>query len=381
MKIGYDAKRAYHNATGLGNYSRLLISSLSRYFPEHQYLLFVAKTPGLFKPQSDNILEITPASKIDRIFPSYWRSFRIYKQIRDAGVDIYHGLSNELPTGLQRQSIKTVVTIHDLIFERYPRQYNPIDVRTYRAKAQYAVKHASRIVAASEQTRQDIIKYYKIKQDKIEVCYQACNPAFSKLITDRDKENIRTKYNLPPRYFLSVGSIIERKNLLAVCEAIRLVEKELDIPLVVIGNGGAYKKTVVEFIAKHGLNEKVIFLSASKQAAERKHELNNDLPSIYQCATALIYPSFFEGFGIPVLEALCSGLPVITSAASCLPEIGGNAALYIDPDSPQDIAIALKKVATDTQLAESMREKGWIQASNFTPELCAARIMGLYKKL
>jgi glycosyltransferase involved in cell wall biosynthesis len=377
MKIGYDAKRAYHNTTGLGNYSRLLVESMARFYPGNQYLLFVARVTGLFKLPADNVKNVVPVNALDKIFASNWRSVRVKKQILDHKIDIYHGLSNEIPVNLYKSEVKTVVTIHDLIYERYPGQYNPVDVRTYRAKAKYACRYAKRIIAASEQTKQDIIHYYKIDGEKIDVCYQACNPAFSEDITEQQKEMVISKYGLPPRFFLSVGSVIERKNLLSVCKAIKLLEHDLDIPLVVIGNGGAYKKKVKEYIAANNLEQRIIFLSDS--AAASGNDL--DLPGIYRCATALIYPSFFEGFGIPVLEALCSGLPVITSKSSCLPEVGGDAAFYVEPGSPEEIAGAMKRIATEKELVETMRTKGWQQSQNFTPKECASAVMEVYKNL
>ncbi len=266
-----------------------------------------------------------------------------------------------------------MVTKLYLILERYPVQYNPIDVFTYRRKARYACRHADRIIAISEQTKQDIITYYQIPAEKIAVAYQSCDPAFSIHHSPVELVQLRAKYNLPDRYFLYVGSVIERKNLLGVVKAMQLLQGTLSIPLVILGNGSNYKKKVKEFIAANGLEQQVIWLN------EQARLDFTEVPLLYQGATALLYPSVFEGFGIPILEALCSLTPVITSRGSCFGETGGDAALYIDPLQPETLAAAMQRVATDTALVNTMKEKGWAHAQHFTPEKCAAGVMQVYE--
>ena len=257
MNIGFDAKRAYHNGTGLGNYSRTLINSLSEYFPEHEYYLFNPKSSSKFQiPEKKNIHEVLPQGFASKLFPSVWRSSWIKNDLKKNHIDLYHGLSHEIPSGIQNTSIKSVVTIHDLIHERYPEQYKSIDVKIYRKKFRYACKHADKIIAISKQTKQDIIDFYKTSEEKIVVCYQSCNPIFSNETSENEKQTTRKKYDLPGKYFLYVGSVIERKNLLTICKAQLLLKDEVNIPLVVIGNGGKYKEVVKEFILKNGLSIK-----------------------------------------------------------------------------------------------------------------------------
>jgi glycosyltransferase involved in cell wall biosynthesis len=380
MNIGFDAKRAYHNGTGLGHYSRTLVSSLVQYFPGHQYYLFNPK-PGKFElAKSENLHEVLPSSLLHKTFSSAWRSSWVKKDLRKLRIDLYHGLSHEIPMGIQHTGIKSVVTIHDLIHERNPEQYNAIDVKIYNRKFRYACEHADKIIAISEQTKRDIIEFYKTPEEKIEVCYQSCNPAFAIQVSNEEKEIIRTKYNLPTQFFLYVGSVIERKNLLNICKALFLLRGELKIPLVVIGDGGKYKQQVKDYIRQNSLGNKVIFLSENLLAkTSPAFQSAADFPVIYQLAVAMVYPSFFEGFGIPVLEALWSQLPVITSNVSCMPETGGDAALYVNPNSADEIAAAMKKIFTDT--AAAMKEKGRLHAQNFTPQLCAERVMKVYQSL
>ncbi|HUS01771.1 MAG TPA: glycosyltransferase family 1 protein [Chitinophagaceae bacterium] len=386
MNIGFDAKRAYHNGTGLGHYSLTLINSLAEFFPGHQYYLFNPKASSKFHPVAqNNVHEILPEFP-SSLFPSAWRSSWVKKDLEKFKIDLYHGLSHEIPLGIQKTNTRSVVTIHDLIHERYPEQYNAIDVKIYHKKFRYACAYADKIIAISNQTKQDIIEFYKTPAEKITVCYQSCNPAFSGVILEEEKQRIKKLYDLPEKYFLYVGSIIERKNLLSICKALTLLKNDPDssqedIPLIVIGNGGKYKQQVKEYILQNELQTQVIFLSEHKSAGFEEFRTARDFPAIYQGAIAMIYPSTFEGFGIPVLEALFSKLPLITSNKSSLPEAGGDAAYYIDPYSPEEIALAMKKIFYDEHLRTVMIQKGLVHAQNFTQEKCAEAVMNVYKYL
>lgn len=382
MNIGFDAKRAYHNGTGLGHYSRTLIRSLSEYFPQHKYFLFNPKPSELFKLNGKNIEEVLPSGLLHKTLSSVWRSTWIKNDLEKREIDIYHGLSNEIPLDIHKSKVRSVVTIHDMIFERYPEQYSRIDVEIYKRKFKYACDHANRVIAISQQTKKDIIEFYNIPEDKIDVCYQSCNPAFSATVSEKEKQQIKEKYSLPDQFFLYVGSIIERKNLLGICKALYLLRNDLNIPLVVIGDGTKYKQQVKDFIMQNGLDTRVIFLSENDLAKVSSSFLRaEDFPAIYQMAIAMIYPSFFEGFGIPVLEALCSRLPVITSNVSCLPEAGGDGAYYVDPASAEEIAEGIRKIYSDKTFADSLKQKGWQHAQNFTQQKCADDVMKVYEKM
>ena len=387
MNIGFEAKRAYTNGTGLGHYSRTLISSLAEYFPANNYFLFTPKQTNLFNTaHHPNVQVVTPSTFPSTLFTAAWRSSWVKSDLKRLKIDLYHGLSHEIPMGINKTNIKSVVTIHDLIFERNPEQYNPIDVKIYRKKFSYACEHADRIIAISQQTKNDIIQFYKIPESKIDICYQSCHPSFGIQVSDAQKQAIKKQYNLPNNFFLYVGSIIERKNLLTICKALKqlytssiLGSSDGAIPLVVIGNGSAYKQEVKAYIHKNNMDNKIIFLS------EKYHNESftsaKDFPAIYQLATAMIYPSFFEGFGIPVLEALWSKLPVITSNVSCMPETGGKDALYVDPNSADEMAHAMMQVATDEHLRQGMIAKSWLHAQHFTQQKCAANVMKVYENL
>lgn len=381
MKIAFDAKRAFQNNTGLGHYSRTLISSLATTFPEHQYYLCAPKVTNKFLFAAyTNMQLITPKTMVTKQLRSLWRSKWVTEDLEAANIDLYHGLSHEIPLSIRSTKIKTVVTIHDLIFERYPDMYNWIDVQIYRNKFKYACTYSDKIIAISKQTRDDLVQFYKVPPEKIEVCYQGCNPAFSQQVPVAEKQRLKLKYNLPDQFFLSVGSIIERKNLLNIVKALQHTSS--NVPLVVIGEGGPYKKEVQEYISKNGLSNRVIFLSENPEARfSSTFQSAAEFPALYQLSSGLIYPSIFEGFGIPVLEGLAAGIPVITSNISCLPETGGDAAFYVDPYKPAEIASAMDLVLTNAAKVADMRAKGLVHVQQFTPEKCADAVMQVYLRL
>jgi glycosyltransferase involved in cell wall biosynthesis len=371
MKIAFDAKRAFYNNTGLGNYSRNTIRQLSTFFPSNEYLLY---TPSIAKKIKFDIAEnckiITPQSFTGQLFKSYWRSYLMNYQIASEKADIYHGLSNELPFGIKSVNIKKVVTIHDLIFKRFPEMYKPADRKIYDRKFKYAAEVADIVIAVSKQTANDIEEFYKIDSDKIKVVYQGCNPLFYKLLDDKEKTTVKNKYKLPSEYLLYIGTIEARKNLLGIVEALH--KNKIDIPLIVIGRKTAYFDKVNNYIISNNLENKIIFIDNLS---------NTDLPAFYQCAKTFIYPSFFEGFGIPVLESLASGTPVITSEGSCLEEAGGEHSVYVNPYKIDSIAEGINKVLSNKDLRVNMIVEGRKHALKFTEEQVAKNLMTTYEQL
>lgn len=377
MRIAFDAKRAFYNNTGLGQYSRNLINALIAGYPQHEYFL---ATPGKGQqynpPELPNVHTMMPGG-LYKSLTSLWRSIGIKQDINKAGIDLYHGLSHEIPLGISSSGIRSVVTMHDLIFERYPEQYKKADVAIYRRKFRHAGKNADKVIAISKQTADDLMLFYNIPAKKISICYQSCNPAFSAQVNDVLKKQVREKYNLPTEYLLTVGTIIERKNLLTICKAVSELKKSIDLPLVVIGKGNnTYRKKVDEFIAANGLSGRVIFLSHRAGGV-----VSEDMPAIYQMAACMLYTSIFEGFGIPILEAMSAGVPVIASNVSCMPETGGNAALYVDPCNEKETADAIMQIISDGHLRNEMIQKGLQQSANFSPENAATGVMEVYKSL
>jgi glycosyltransferase involved in cell wall biosynthesis len=361
MNIGFDAKRAFHNKSGLGNYSRDTILSLAKYFPEENYFYFNPKPSDLFSIEKGQI--ISPATFLDKKWTARWRTYGMRKYFETLKLDVYHGLSNELPFGKKTFSTKEIVSIHDLIFLRYPETYKAIDRKIYTKKFSEACRIADLVVATSESTKRDIIHFFGTEADKIKVIYQSCNDLF---LSHTAQHYDMSAFNLPEKYILSVGTIEERKNQLVILEAI----KDTDLHLVLIGKEKAYAEKLKTFIEKNELTHRIHFIANAS---------NEALVEIYKNASAFVYASFYEGFGIPILEAMASGVPVIASHASSLPEVGGEAVLYFNPNSSDELNTALSRILNDTAFKNSLILKGKNQAQLFSKEKMVQQLMAIYK--
>lgn len=370
MKIGYDAKRAFHNTSGLGNYSRDLLRILFKHRPEQEYFLFNPKASKreLFQyERNERIHEIMPSSPLHQIIHPIWRSKAVIGECKSRKLDIYHGLSNELPIGIGKSKIKSIVSIHDLIFMRLPKLYRKTDRLIYRAKFEQACKEADKIIAISEQTASDIIKYLKISSSKIEVVHQGCQPEFQKEHSTQSLEKVKEQYSLPDRFLLGVGTLEKRKNQGIIIRA--MAELKENIPVVLVGKPTSYKIQLQKLSDELGLSGMIHYLSDVP---------TEDLARIFKLAEVLLYPSVFEGFGIPILEGLSSGIPVVTSEDSCFHEAGGNAALYINPYEHRSLVKALEEILNDERSRMERIEAGKKHFQNFSEDKIANNLSAVY---
>lgn len=369
MRIGFDGKRFFHNNTGLGNYSRSLIKVVSEYLPENEYLLYNPKKSSNYKLTNFNksVIEVNPENYLSKKLKSLWRLYFVSNKIKKQNLAIYHGLSGEIPLGLPN-NIKKVVTIHDLIFVRYPNLYSYFDRKIHFLKFKYAAKKSDAVVAISQQTKNDIVSFLAINEDKIKVIYQGCNAVFKQTFTEDQIKVTLIKYNLPENYILNVGTIEKRKNLLTVLKSITNTNKNL----VVIGKKTDYFNEIWTYIISNNLEKQVLFL---------KNLSLEEMAIIYQKATLFVYPSIFEGFGIPIIEALYSKTPVITSTGSCFSEAGGNDSIYINPESSEDLRKAIDLLWENPSKRNEMQEKGFKFVQKFNDETIAKNWNELYQSL
>lgn len=367
MHIGFDGRKAIQSFTGPGNYSRFVLNLLVQYHPENRYFLYTAKNHAREPRISEHLTLRHPLSFS---YPILSRLKGISSVLKNDKIDLFHGLINNLPLGVARSKTPSVVTIHDLIFLRFPEFYTFIDRSIYRSKFKYACKYASRVIAVSEQTKRDIISYLNVPADKIDVVYQGCNSAFKVKATDEIKEKVRKKYSLPHKYLLQVGTIEERKNLYLTVKSLNAVPR--DIKLVVIGKETDYADDVKEYIRDHGLSNRVLFL---------KNVPLHDLPAIYQQAKIFVYPSAFEGFGIPIIEALHSGVPVIAATGSCLEEAGGPDSCYIHPKDDIQLSYTINLILKDPSKRHKMIQAGFKHVEKFSDACLAESLMNVYKKV
>jgi glycosyltransferase involved in cell wall biosynthesis len=374
MKIGFDAKRAYQNFTGLGNYSRDLIEHLIKNYSENEYILFAPKDSENsrldFLNKFDNTYTVFPQNKLNKTFKGLWRTINMEKSIIKNDVDIYHGLSNEIPR-VKNKKIPYIVTIHDLIFKRFPRNYRSIDRKTYNIKYKYAVKHADLTIAISEQTKEDIVEFYNIKPETIKVIYQTCHENFRKKYSNEAIEIAKTKFKLPKEFILNVGTIETRKNLISIINAMSVMK--IDVPLVVVGKKTQYMNFLKIQMKKINFDSKKILFLEDVSIDE--------LPIIYSLSSLFLYPSLFEGFGIPILEALYCKTPVISSKGSCFQEAGGDFSKYIDSENKEEFAFQIEECLTNNKLRESMIKEGLKHAENFQPNKISKQLIDVYESL
>lgn len=373
MNIAFDAKRITNNATGLGNYSRYIVQALAEYYPENNYLL-CSPSPGnarLYSAlmESRSISLHTPETPMGRALGTYWRNWGLKTLLRHQEVDIYHGLSNELPIGLYNyKRIGTVVTIHDLAFVRYPQFYRRADRLLYTYKYGQSARHADHVIAVSESTRRDVIEYFGVEPERVSVVYQGCSPLFG-AVKPEQAAFVRGHYQLPQRYLLFVGSIESRKNVRLIVQALSLLPQR-DLHLVVVGRRTPYADEVVTEARRLGVGARVRLL----HGIPTEH-----LPGFYAGAEVFIYPSRFEGFGIPLIEALHAGVPAIGATGSCLEEAGGPHSLYTDPLDAHMLAEQISRVLDDIDLRQAMRHHGKLWVRRFMPKQIVRDLREIYE--
>ncbi len=377
--IGLDAKRIVRNRTGLGSYARTLVNDLAiagadtlnlrLYAPDEGYDDLRAQVTAHPHVHFCYPTFSTPLSKMLAPFPSlqksHWRSSAIVKDLQKDGVQLYHGLSGELPTGLRQAGIKSVVTIHDLIFLRHPEYYQWIDTKLYAWKFRQTIREADHIIAISQCTKRDIMQLGQVPEDKITVIYQSFAPRF-------EAQNLKPQTSdlYPQKYILSVGTIEERKNTLLAVKALPYLPENLS--LLLVGRATEYAKEVRKYADHHGLGRRVLM----------RHDVSNDeLPALYANAEAFVYPSRYEGFGIPIIEAISMGLPVVAATGSCLEEAGGPHSLYVHPDDAEGLANAIRQVLSGAAGREERISQSRDYIRRFEGKDVAGQVMNIYHQL
>ena len=367
LKIGFDAKRIVRNGTGLGSYGRTLVNDLAQY-PLRLNLYAPDKGRDDLRTQiveRDNIAFVYPTS---RHFKSYWRSRGIIADLKRDGIQLFHGLSGELPFGIRKSGIKSVVTIHDLIFLRHPEFYNPIDVQIYKWKFRQTIKEADYIIAISECTKRDILEYggNLVSEDKITLIYQSCSPRFN-TSQNYKTSNLNSKLG---RYVLSVGSIEPRKNTMLALKALHHLPD--DISLVLVGRHTAYTDKLIQYAKANGLEHRLHILHGVPDA---------DLPALYAGAECFVYPSVYEGFGIPIIEAISCGLPVVACTGSCLEEAGGPDSLYVAPNDAIGMANAIRRSLKGADDREERIQRSMDYIRRFSGTDVAGQVVDVYKRV
>jgi len=375
MQVGIDYTAAVRQRAGIGRYTRELVGALLRLPSPHRYTLFAATgnlEPGTWnlEPETRDLLRTLPLS--DDWLARIWHRLRLPIPVETVigRVDLFYSPDFVLPPTLPRT--RTVLTVHDLSFLHYPDHFVPKLVRYLEQVVPRSVARADRVLADSEATRTDLIRLLGVSPGKVEVLYSGVAPRFRPGPEAGERERLKARYGIGDRpYVLSVGTLQPRKNFVRLIRAFaRLSPAALrSAPLLVIAGGpGWLYEEVLEEAEKHG--GRVRLLGFVDDA---------DLPALYRNASLFVFPSFYEGFGLPVLEAMACGVPVVCSDASSLPEVAGDAVLLVDPYDEEGLAAAMERALTEKTLRAEMKTKGLQQAARFTWDRAARQLLSVFE--
>lgn len=358
MKIGFELSFFSTKKTGVDYYAYNLIRALSKIDKENQYYLYL---DPLFFPQFSNLGENFFLRKANTRNRLTWVQFVLPFQLHKEKIDILHCPAYIAP--LFTFFTKTIITIHDMSTFLFPKRFTLAHNLYYYIFVPLSCWKAKKIIAVSENTKKDIIKIFKIPASKIEVIYEGIEPIYHPV--ERDN-------SLPYPYLLFCGTLEPRKNISTLLDAFSLIKDKIkEYKLVIVGKKGWLYQEIFEKVKKLKLEDRVIF---------KGYLQTQQLPSVYSNASLFIYPSFYEGFGFPPLEAMACGVPVITSNTSSLPEVCGDAGIMINPENPFEIAQKIIEVINDKKLKEEMIKKGFQQVKKFQWEKAAFNTLKLYQK-
>jgi len=379
MRVAIDYTAAVRQGAGIGRYTRNLIRALAGLDSESQYTLFVAggwgtgdglgPWPGNFRMRS---IPLT-----DRVVNIIWQRIRfpLPVQVFTGRIDLFHSPDFVLPPVRRTPAL---LTVHDLSFLRVPECFVPGFRGYLEGAVSRGVRRADHILADSESTRSDLIELMAVSPDRTTVVYPGIEARFTRIEDAKALARVRRRYQLPGRFVLGLGTLQPRKNFEGLIHAFgQLVgggsrRQELaDLHLVICGGQGWLSEGLPDWATHHGLSERVHFPGYVR---------DEDLPALYSLASVFAFPSFYEGFGLPVLEAMACGTPVVAANNSSLPEVVGEAGLLVDAGSADQLAHALHRLLTESDLAVELTSRGRAHAAKFTWERAATELRGLYAR-
>jgi len=374
MRIAIDATILRSQNTGTGFYIINLITGLLNVDNDNEYIIFgdkkIIDKLVLLDKKNFSIENVKFKSRILRVF---WQLFILPSKLRKIHTNVLH--STNYITPLFKFKLRVIVTVNDLTFFLFPEKFTITKRLFFKFMVPVFIKRADEIIAASENTKRDILKFFKIPPEKIAVTFESYPAYYNSNISSTDSAVVLNKYGIAKNYFLFVGMIEPRKNILSILKAFIELDEELDEDLIIVGKKGWYYREIEQFmdnIKDKKLKNKIIFTGFVSEL---------ELVRIYQNAMIFLYPSFYEGFGIPPLEAMVCGVPVITSNTSSLPEVVGDAAIKINPYNYLELKEAIKLLKENPQKRKELSLKGEEQSKKFNLDDFAKNTINVYMKV
>lgn len=367
MRIGINGYLAARGVGGIARHSLVLLEALLRYAPEHEYVVF-SDRPLPADLRSDQRI----VNRVFRLPPfTAWEQFGIPLLATGSRLDVFFGPAYGLP--LLLLGTPTVLMIHDLGFQLVPETHLQKARGYYDIFLRPSLRRARRVITPSQSTARDTSALLRVPRERIDVIYNAISPRFRPVADPTTLASVRSRYDLPERFILYLGTIEARKNLVRLIAAYARARAVHGItePLILAGSLGWLYEDVLNLPAKLGLENDVRRLGFVEDA---------DLPALLSAAHLFVYPSLYEGFGLPPIEAMACGTPVVASSAPSLPEVLGDAALLADPRDVDALADALARGVTDAPLRSRLREAGFAQSARYTSEALANQTLASFER-
>ena len=372
MKIAIDARMG-HERVGMGVYVSGLISHLGKIDKENEYFVIVHKGKKAdFIPRQQNfIVWETSISYENHFRRDIWEQVYLPWKLHKHRIDVYHGPSYVLPIFAKN---KMVLTIYDMTLFATHDWYNPISRFRVQKLLRASAKKAHKIIAGSENSKRDIIEILRVPEEKVRVIYIGVNDMYKPIDDQHELDSIKARYGITGRFVLHVGSLNPRKNIPRLIDAYGRLPAEIleEYQLVIAGKRSWKSEGIFAKVKQSGLEDRVIFTGFVE---------DDDLPLLMNAADLLVFPSLYEGFGIPPLEAMACGTPVVASNASSIPEVVGDAALLFDPYNIEEMADAMYRALTDEQLRNELRRKGFERVKLFSWEKAARETLAVYEEV
>ena len=381
MKIGIDIRVIGKNRTGDEAYFFNLVKNLARLDRENEYFLFTDRDPEKDTALKKEISKLEIGNNFKILFINspnrFWWNFRaLPNNLGQNPIDIFH-TQYIAPFWLPRKT-RLILTIHDISFNFFPQFIKKNDLFFLKTLLPRSIRRAEKIITVSESERQKIVDFYKLSPEKVEFAYNGVDfEKLSQKASEGKKSAVRKKYSLPEKFILYLGTFQPRKNIPVLIEAFDFLRKKFekqDIKLVLAGNRQAHNfdQRIDELIEKYNFQNEVIFPGWVDDV---------DKPILYQMADCFVFPSLYEGFGLPVLEAMAAGVPIACSDIAPLREIGDGSALFTDPQKPEEFAENIHKILTDHGLREKLIESGAVTAQKFSWQKTTGKTLEIYKSV